>query len=161
LLGVLWAGVEPVEGEYNSTYLDIVETIVNMAGALGTTQIFCKTKWTTWTPLETAIDLACVEYQTKAWQTGQLIGGNVMVEVKTEEFRTSAQIKHFCSFLPMSEANAMILSTNISVEFSLNRALNSYGTANLKTDYSHSRKIRLIEGNAKFRHLKKCICKGT
>jgi hypothetical protein len=55
----------------------------------------------------------------------------------------------------------MILSADISVELFLNRSLNSHATANLKTDYSHRRKIRLIEGNAKFRHLKKFICKGT
>ncbi len=145
--------MEPIEGEYNSTYLDIVETIVNMAGALGggTTKIFCKTKWTTWTPLETAIDLACVEYQAKALQTGQQIKDNGMVEVKTEEFRTSAQIKHLCSFLPMSEANAMILSTDISVELSLNRALNSYATANLKTDYSHCRQCKMSSSNVRHR----------
>jgi len=34
-LGVLWAGLEPTEGEYNMTYLDIVEEIVNMAGERG------------------------------------------------------------------------------------------------------------------------------
>ncbi len=67
MIGVLWAGVEPVEGEYNSTYLDIVETIVNMAGALGTTKIFCETNWPT--PFETAVDSACVEY------SALLVGG--------------------------------------------------------------------------------------
>ncbi|XP_023338628.1 endoglycoceramidase [Eurytemora carolleeae] len=34
-LGVLWAGYEPTMGEYNETYLDIVEEIVNMAGERG------------------------------------------------------------------------------------------------------------------------------
>jgi len=34
-LGVLWAGLEPVEGEYNMTYLDMVEEIVVMAGERG------------------------------------------------------------------------------------------------------------------------------
>eukprot|EP00091_Calanus_sinicus_P017390 TRINITY_DN37596_c0_g1_i1.p1 TRINITY_DN37596_c0_g1~~TRINITY_DN37596_c0_g1_i1.p1 ORF type:complete len:126 (-),score=41.78 TRINITY_DN37596_c0_g1_i1:554-931(-) len=34
-LGVLWAGLEPVEGEFNMTYLDMVEEIVNMAGERG------------------------------------------------------------------------------------------------------------------------------
>ena len=34
-LGVLWAGLEPVEGEYNMTYLDLVEEIVVMAGERG------------------------------------------------------------------------------------------------------------------------------
>jgi hypothetical protein len=80
-----------------------------------------------------------------------------MVEVKTVEFRTSAQIKHFCSVLPMSEANAMILFTDISVDLSLDRAVDSRATVYLKTEYSqnpHHRKIRLVEGTAKCRHLK-------
>jgi hypothetical protein len=35
----------------------------------------------------------------------------------------------------MSEANAMILSTDISVELSLHRSLKSQATAYLKTEY--------------------------
>ena len=34
-LGVLWAGLEPVKGEFNMTYLDMVEEIVIMAGERG------------------------------------------------------------------------------------------------------------------------------
>jgi hypothetical protein len=88
--------VEPVEGEYNSTYLDIVETIVNMAGALGTTKILNYVKQIDllrplWRPLSTWLVL-----NTKPkGQTGQLIRDNGVVEVKTKEFRTCAQIKHF------------------------------------------------------------------
>ena len=34
-LGVLWAGMEPVEGEYNMTYLDQVVECVNIAEKYG------------------------------------------------------------------------------------------------------------------------------
>merc|ERR1719503_247419 len=34
-LGVLWAGVEPIQGQYNETYLDELEFIVNTAAEHG------------------------------------------------------------------------------------------------------------------------------
>jgi endoglycosylceramidase len=34
-LGVLWAGVEPIQGQYDETYLDAIEAIVDMLGRHG------------------------------------------------------------------------------------------------------------------------------
>jgi endoglycosylceramidase len=34
-LGVMWAGLEPTQGEYNETYIQIIESIVNKASRYG------------------------------------------------------------------------------------------------------------------------------
>jgi endoglycosylceramidase len=34
-LGVLWAGVEPVRGKYNETYLKVIKSIVDKCNSYG------------------------------------------------------------------------------------------------------------------------------